>query len=126
MPERFSYLRGYIATVNHNILLSKLSAIGLNLTSVSWFKSYLTQRSQLVEVDGTRSETRNVTCGVPQGSILGLLLFLIYVNDIQKAVNCKLLLYDDFCHLVPGKNVQDIENTLSHELQNVSDWLVDK
>ena len=48
-------------TVDHNILLSKLSAIGLNLTSVNWFKSYLTQGSQLVEVDGTRSETRNVT-----------------------------------------------------------------
>ena len=113
-------------TVDHNILLSKLSAVGLNLTSVNWFKSYLTQRSQLVEVEGTRSETRNVTCGVPQGSILGPLLFLIYVNDMQKAVNCKLLLYaDDSCLLVSGKNVQDIENTLSHELQNVSDWLVD-
>ena len=77
-------------------------------------------------MEGTRSETRNVTCGVPQGSILGPLLFLIYVNDMQKAVNCKLLLYaDDSCLLVSGKNVQDIENTLSHELQNVSDWLVD-
>ena len=93
-------------TVDHNILLSKLSALGLIQTSVNWFKSFLTQRSQLVEVDGTRSETRNVTCGVPQGSILGPLLFLIYVNEMENAVNCKLLLYaDDSCLLVSGKNV---------------------
>ena len=93
-------------TVDHNILLSKLSALGHIQTSVNWFKSYLTQRSQLVEVDGTRSETRNVTCGVSQGSILGPLLFLIYVNEMENAVNCKLLLYaDDSCLLVSGKNV---------------------
>ena len=58
-------------TVNHEILLSKLRCIGLNKQSINWFRSYLTGRSQVVDVNGTLSGTQNITCGVPQGSILG-------------------------------------------------------
>ena len=67
--------------------------MGVSQAAVNWFDSYLGGRMQAVEISGVFSEFRSVTCGVPQGSILGPLLFLIYVNDMKAAVNCKLLLY---------------------------------
>ena len=66
-----------------------------------------------------------VTCGVPQGSILGPILFLIYLNDIFTAVRCKLLLYaDDSALLVSGKNTQLIQESLSSELEGAREWLI--
>ena len=113
-------------TVNHDILLGKLKAIGMSSNAVNWFASYLSDRKQLVDISGISSSLDNITCGVPQGSILGPLLFLIYVNDMEIAVNCKLLLYaDDSTLLIPGKNLNDIQNLLSKELSSVSEWLVD-
>ena len=78
-------------TVNHSLLSDKLHALGLNDISFSWFDSYLTNRTQKVDIIGTFSKPRMVPCGVPQGSILGPLLFLIYVNDMEFAVKCKLI-----------------------------------
>ena len=72
------------------------------------------------------SKPKGVTCGVPQGSIIGPLLFLLYVNDIAYAVRCKLLLYaDDSALIASGKNVADIESNLSSELRFVGNWLID-
>lgn len=110
-------------TVNHAILLDKLSAVGVTDSSVSWFRSYLTSRGQFVEVNGTRSSTDSITCGVPQGSILGPLLFLLYVNDMKGAIedDCDLYLYaDDSALAVTGKNVSHIEQVLSKNMNNLS------
>ena len=117
-------LQNAFDTVNHKILLDKLRAMGVGQIAVQWFKSYLSDREQLVNIADTSSEFRTVSCRVPQGSILGPLLFLIYVNDMKAAVKCKLLLYaDDSVHLVSGKDVTEVERTLSMELWAVSEWL---
>ena len=113
-------------TVNHGILLFKLQSMGFNVNSVKWMCSYLTGREQIVDVNGTVSPPSKITCGVPQGSILGPMLFLLYVNDMKSAVGCKLLLYADDSALIVSDNcVNNIENVLSGELHNISKWLVD-
>lgn len=111
-------------TVNHEILCNKLQAMGVE--SVDWFKSYLCNRQQIVSVNGTNSEFLSITCGVPQGSVLGPLLFLCYINDMPISVKCMLLLYaDDSALLVVGKNPDEIARKLSSELESCQQWLID-
>ena len=79
-----------------------------------------------MDVSGTLSSHTNISCGVPKGSILGPLLFLIYTNDMSGAVSNKLLLYaDDSAILVADKCLSNIETVLQNELEIVSEWLVD-
>ena len=88
----------------------KLQASGLGNDIFRWFGSYLSDRQQLVGVSGTHSTSASVTCGVPQGFILGPLLFLIYFNDMSAVVKNKLLLYaDDSGILVSGKNISHVD-----------------
>jgi len=89
-------LQKAVDTVDHSIFIMKLSSSGLGKDIVRWFSSYLSDRQQIVDISGTFSSTATVTCGVPQGSILGPLLFLIYVNDMSAVIKNKLLLYAVF------------------------------
>ena len=103
----------------------KLKALGLSQDVSRWFQSYLSDRQQLVDVSGTLSSHANISCGVPQGSILGPLLFLTFVNDMSGAISNKLLLYADDCAiLVADKCLYNIETVLQNELEIVSEWLV--
>ena len=85
-------------TVDHDMLLKKLSAIGFSNVTIGWLKSYLSNRLCRANLENCYSDPSNITCGVPQGSILGPLLFLIYVNDMPQAVESNLFLYaEDSC-----------------------------
>ena len=79
--------------VDHALLVRKLTAMGV--ASTDWFRSYLGNRSQCTQVSNIDSSFLDVTCGVPQGSILGPTLFLCYINDMSEALSCKLSLYAD-------------------------------
>ena len=78
--------------------ISFISIIGFSDNTVKWFQSYPSNRKFTVNLENSFFEVSSISCGVPQGSILGPLLFLIYVNDMPMAVKCDLLLYaDDTC-----------------------------
>ena len=90
--------------IDHDILLKKLSIIGFSDQTVKWFQSYLSNCKFMINLENSFSEVSNISCGVPRGSICGLLLFLIYINDIPMAVKCNLFLYaDDTCLLFQSK-----------------------
>ncbi len=74
-------------TINYDIVFDKLEHYGIRGNALKWFKSYLSERKQFVEYNGHKSTISNVLCGVPQGSILGPLLFIIYTNDIPNNLN---------------------------------------
>ena len=112
-------------TVDHEILLKKLEHYGIRGTALSWFSFYLSNRSQYVSVNGHNSSHLNVTCGVPQGSVLGPLLFLIYINDLPKSSN-KLSFYlfaDDTNIYFESDNLNHLENVVNKELKHVKKWL---
>ena len=82
-------------TINYEILLGKLHAIGFSQKTVAWFKSYLSDRAFKVNINNHFSDLSKISCTVPQGSILGPLLFLLYVNDMLQVVHSNLFLYAD-------------------------------
>ena len=109
-------------SVNHKILFQKLDAMGIN---TSWFKSYLSDRQQLVQVDGVQSALLEVSCGVPQGSLLGPVLYLCYSNDMVMAVKNKLLLYaDDSVIIASDKDPSVVAHNLSLDLNSSNNWLI--
>jgi hypothetical protein len=112
-------------TVNHNLLLKKLQRFGLKDNILTWFKNYLSGRQHRVLVNGEISETRPVSSGVPQGSIVGPLLFLIYINDLPEsitspAVDVSLFADDTKCISVVESPVDAC--VLQAEARNVEKW----
>jgi len=113
-------------TIDHNIFLKKLKCLGFAESSIKWFKSYLECRYFSVNIDNVYSEKQILSCGVPQGSILGPLIFLIYINDMAQAVDCDLYLFaDDSCLVYSGDNVKEIDETLGKNFNSLCDWLVE-
>jgi len=108
---------------DHEILLKKLKNIGLSGPELGWFKSYLSDRTQTVQVGGSSSELRKITRGVPQGSILGPILFLIYINDLPQASELFSLLFaDDTTLATSGKNLEQLVIKVNVEFQKVIEY----
>ena len=111
-------------TLDHNILLKKLDHYGIRGKWHEWFKSYLSNRRQYIDMNGTLSEHENITVGVPQGSILGPLLFLIYINDLPASLEqlTPVMFADDTNLIVKGKNLADLTLTINHDLKSLSEF----
>ena len=121
----FMDLRKAFDTLDHQILLHKLKYYGVNDTPLKWLTSFLTGRQQYVEIYGYSSGLLTLTTGVPQGSILGPLLFLIYMNDIPQATD-----YFDFILYADGTSLYSKIQTpvtspidINNELSSVYNWL---
>ena len=113
-------------TVNHDILLEKLNHCGIRGQPLKWFESYIKERQQCVTIDNFQSTLQTVKCGVPQGSVLGPLLFLVYINDIansSKLVSFHLFA-DDTALFFSHKNTYTLQETLNNELLKITNWLL--
>ena len=112
-------------TIDHEILINKMEFLGFSKNVILWFKSYLSNRIFKVNLNKTFSEPGKLLCGVPQGSILGPLLFLLYINDMPQAVQCELLLYADTCLIFQHSDIKEIERQLNKNFSLICDWFVD-
>jgi len=113
-------------TVDHQILLKKLDYIGIRGAANRWFESYLSNRYQYVDIENTRSKSLPLKVGVPQGTILGPQIFILYSNDICKTIgdNLKIFQYADDCAIIgANRNVTDLYDTVNNNMMNVVDWL---
>ena len=118
-------LKNAFDTIDHDILLQKRKAIRFSESTIKWIESYLSKRILLVNIEKKLSEFENIYCGAAQESILGPLLFVIYINYMLQAVTSTPLLYeDDLCILHQYKNVGQIQKRLNEGFENLRDWFV--
>ena len=112
-------------TINHEILLGKLHVTGFSEKTVAWFKLHLSDRAFKVNINNHFSDLSKISCGIPQGSILGPLLFSLYVNDMPQAIHSDFFLYvDDSGLTFQHKDVHTIEHQLNKNFANLCKWFV--
>ena len=113
-------------TVNHNILLEKLKAYGIQSENLKWFRSYLSNRKQFILYDDFKTEVKIAKCGVPQGPILGPLLFLIFINDLSNSskVLDPVLFADEINLFCYDSNIRTLFETANQELSQINNWFL--
>ena len=118
------YFKKAFDLVDHRILLNKLEIYGIKDEALLWFNTYLTNRKQQVTINNNKSDLNNISCDVPQGSILGPLLFLLFINDLPLYTNNVFTdLYADDTHLYDIQDsMEQIENNLQTALNNLHIW----
>jgi hypothetical protein len=111
-------------TINHEILIDKLSWYGIRGIALDWFRNYLSNRTQYVQYNNTKSATTIMPCGVPQGSVLGPLLFIIYTNDLPNCLSsCKAILFaDDTTLYLSSSNIQQLYQSTNTDLEYLDEW----
>ena len=111
-------------TVNHEILLKKMEYFGILGKNAKWVNNYLTNRKHCTYANNILSNEELITCRVPQGSVCGPLLFLLYINDISKVLlNCKVSLYaDDTVLYYSGKNLNEVVTIIQADLTLLGNW----
>ena len=110
-------------TINHDIILKKLEYLGIRGVVNQWLKDYLTDRKRYMKLDENISSCQSLKCAVPQGSILGPILFLIYVNDICNCSTLNILNFaDDTTVTVSSSNINDMFLTMNSELEKLTNW----
>ena len=121
----FLDLKKAFDTVDHDILLRKLQYYGICWTSHQWFASYLDNRTQICHINSCKSTPKCLRCGVPQGTILGPLLFLIYINDLPHCLTYSepRMYADDTSLTLASTDIEHINYRLNHDLRNVYEWL---
>ncbi len=125
----FLDIRKAFDSINHNILLSKMrSNFGISGNELLWFESYLTNREQQCVVNGILSSVGKLKCGVPQGSILGSLLFLLYINDLPQCLQKTTpgLYADDTEIYASSYNVNDLIDNINYDLNIIMQWMKNK
>jgi hypothetical protein len=121
----FCDLQKAFDTVDHEILLKKLALLGINNIALKWFTSYLSERSQCVDINGSLSEEKCLLLSVIQGSILGPILFLCYINDLPNCTSLFTTLFaDDGTCLGKNANLQLLINYANNELQKIANWFL--
>ena len=113
--------------LDHEVLLGKLKIFGLRKEAIEWFKSYLTNRNLKINLANSYSDLGTSDYGVPQGSILGPTLLLLYINDMKSVLqHCDLSLYaDDTCILHSHHDVNNIEFCLNNDFNLLCQWFND-
>ena len=119
----FLDIEGAFDKIWHKGLIAKLNQISIEGKFLKLFESYLSKRQQIVVVDGHKSKIENLTAGCPQGSKLGPLLFIIFINDIQKDLESEILLFaDDTTLLAVGKDPAETTSILNRDLSKIESW----
>ena len=112
-------------TLDHQILFHELEHYGVCGPALQWIKSYFSNRNQFVQINDTRSSEQIIRCGVPQGSILGPLFFILYINDLPKSTRLAecLLFADDTSIFYSNSDPEHVASVMNSELTKISLWM---